>query len=274
MDRAGVTLGASGKVCPHAPLWRNSGFHPHRFRYSLRFAGHRFGNKLAYWRRDTPIGTSHGYRRARPHRLSSMDAIRSNAPEVRRGECAERVNTGPLGNVYRESALPCFHKSSKTLILTDTIINIELDKLTEPWRTATKLTGMHHPNGQVFFGMRLPLLLQRRKVKAALRKIHSWQPQRILLSHGRCFDAHADEVIRRIFGLRVAAFGSRADITPSSGDVRFNPPKADIARRHGHCPFSANCRRQDGGPRRLDRCFTPNTGMSAPSSCLSELRAW
>jgi hypothetical protein len=34
-----------------------------------------------------------------------------------------------------------FHKASKTLILTDTIINIELDKLTEPWRTATKLTG-------------------------------------------------------------------------------------------------------------------------------------
>ncbi len=93
-----------------------------------------------------------------------------------------------------------FHKASKTLILTDTIINIELDKITEPWRTATKLTGMYHPHGQIFFGMRLPLLLQRRKAKAALGKIHSWQPQRILLSHGRCFDAHADEVIRRIFG--------------------------------------------------------------------------
>ncbi len=93
-----------------------------------------------------------------------------------------------------------FHKASKTLILTDTIINIELDKLTEPWRTATKLTGMYHPHGQIFFGMRLPLLLQQRKAKAALGKIHSWQPQRILLSHGRCFDAHADEVVRRIFG--------------------------------------------------------------------------
>jgi len=63
-----------------------------------------------------------------------------------------------------------FHKASKTLILTDTIINIELDKVTEPWRTATKLTGMYHPHGQIFFGMRLPLLLQRRKAKAALGK--------------------------------------------------------------------------------------------------------
>jgi hypothetical protein len=93
-----------------------------------------------------------------------------------------------------------FHKASKTLIITDTILNLELDKMTEPWRTATKLTGMYYPFGQIFFGMRLPLLLQRQKAEAAIRKIHSWQPQRILLSHGRYFDTDADLVIRRIFG--------------------------------------------------------------------------
>jgi Domain of unknown function (DUF4336) len=93
-----------------------------------------------------------------------------------------------------------FHKKSKTLILTDTIINIELDKMPEPWRTATKLSGMYHPRGQIFFGMRLPLLLQQREAKAAFAKIHSWRPERIMLSHGRCFESHGDEVIRRIFG--------------------------------------------------------------------------
>jgi hypothetical protein len=103
------------------------------------------------------------------------------------------------GGYFKE--LIFLHKASKTLVLTDTIINLELDKVTEPWRTATRLAGMYHPHGQIFFGMRLPLLLQRRKAKAAIRKIHSWQPQRILLSHGRCFDAGADEVVRRIFGM-------------------------------------------------------------------------
>src|SRR5215472_1165249 len=92
-----------------------------------------------------------------------------------------------------------FHKASRSLILTDTVINIELDKVSEPWRTATKLTGMYHPYGQVFFDMRLPLLFQQRKAKAAIGKIHSWQPQRIVLSHGRCFDEDADKVIQRIF---------------------------------------------------------------------------
>ena len=102
------------------------------------------------------------------------------------------------GGYFKE--LIFFHKASKTLILTDAIINIELDKLSEPWRTATKLTGMYHPYGQIFFGMRLPLLVQRAKAKLAIGKIHSWQPQRIVLSHGRCFDRDVDKVLRRILG--------------------------------------------------------------------------
>jgi hypothetical protein len=102
------------------------------------------------------------------------------------------------GGIFKEFVF--FHKASKTLILTDTIINLELNKLTEPWRTLTKLSGMYYPRGQVFFGMRLPLLLQRKKAKAAIRKIQSWQPDRIVLSHGRCFDANADKVLGWIFG--------------------------------------------------------------------------
>lgn len=93
-----------------------------------------------------------------------------------------------------------FHKLSRTLILTDTIMNIELDKMPEPWRTATKLTGMYYPHGQTFFGMRLPLLLQRRKTRATLAKIHSWHPERVLLSHGRYFESEGDDTIRRILG--------------------------------------------------------------------------
>ena len=119
----------------------------------------------------------------------------ASAPEEWRGEIDQLLFPG---GYFKEFIF--FHKASRTLILTDTIINIELDKISEPWRTAAKLSGMYHPYGQIFFGMQLPLLFQRRKTKAAIRKIHSWQPQRILLSHGRCFDTDVDEVIRRIFG--------------------------------------------------------------------------
>jgi hypothetical protein len=121
--------------------------------------------------------------------------LEASSPEEWRAEIDQLLFPGGYFNEFI-----FFHKASKTLILTDTIINIELDKVSEPWRTATKLAGMYHPYGQVFFGMRLPLLLQRRKAAAAVGKICSWRPQRILLSHGRYFDSDVGEVIRRIFG--------------------------------------------------------------------------
>jgi hypothetical protein len=118
-----------------------------------------------------------------------------NAPDEWRGDIDQLLLPG---GYFKEFVF--FHRASRTLILTDTIINIELDKISEPWRTATKLTGMYHPNGQIFFGMRLPLLLQRKKAREAIETMRTWRPQRILLSHGRYFDTNADQVIGRIFG--------------------------------------------------------------------------
>lgn len=100
------------------------------------------------------------------------------------------------GGIFREIAF--FHRASKTLILTDTIMNLELDKLDQPWRAATRLSGMYHPRGQIFFGMRLPLWLQPARRRAAFRKIRSWHPQRILLSHGHCFEGDVDEILGRL----------------------------------------------------------------------------
>jgi hypothetical protein len=95
-----------------------------------------------------------------------------------------------------------FHRESGSLIVTDAIINLELDKVDQPWRTLTRISGMYYPRGQVFFGMRLPLALQRTKTAAAVAKIREWRPRRILLSHGRCFETGADDVLGRIFGER------------------------------------------------------------------------
>ena len=102
------------------------------------------------------------------------------------------------GGIFKEFVF--FHRASRTLILADTIMNLELDKITQPWRSFTKLTGMYHPHGQVFFGMRLPLLLQRKRARAVFEKIQSWQPERIVLSHGRCFEENVGGVLRRTLG--------------------------------------------------------------------------
>ena len=101
------------------------------------------------------------------------------------------------GGIFGE--LVFFHKASKTLILTDTIINLELKKMAQPWRLATLLTGMYYPRGELFFGMRPPLLLQKKKSRVAIERVLAWQPERIILSHGRCFEANETAIIHRVF---------------------------------------------------------------------------
>ena len=106
------------------------------------------------------------------------------------------------GGIFGEVVF--FHKLSKTIILADTILNLELDKLRQPWRFAAWLTGMYYPTGQVFFGMRLPLLLQKKRTRAAVEKMLSWRPERIIISHGRCFETNAETVLRRVFAWALA----------------------------------------------------------------------
>ncbi len=134
--------------------------------------------------------------RARARRIDIEFArdLQEAPPEEWRDEIDQTLFPG---GYFREFIF--LHKASRTLILADTIMNIELDKIGEPWRTITRLAGMYHPHGQIFFGMRLPLFLQWRKRKAVVRRIRSWRPDRVTLSHGRNFDVNADEALARIF---------------------------------------------------------------------------
>jgi hypothetical protein len=43
-------------------------------------------------------------------------------------------------------------------------------------------------------------LPQKRKSKASVERILSWQLERIIISHGRCFESNAGAALRRLFG--------------------------------------------------------------------------
>ena len=136
-----------------------------------------------------------GRSRARHVQIRFARDLEADPPDEWRDELDQTLFPG---GYFKEFIF--FHRESESLIVTDAIIDIELDKMDEPWRTFTRMSGMYYPRGQVFFGMRLPLLLQRKKAAAAVAKLRAWRPRRILLSHGRCFEVDADEVIQRIFG--------------------------------------------------------------------------
>jgi hypothetical protein len=156
---------------------------------------------IAEWSRAFPDAITwaspHARERARARGIE-VQFKRDLSAQVSNEWGSEVDQTAIPGGIFGEFVF--FHKESRTLILTDTIINFELDKIAQPWRFATWLTGMYYPHGQIFFGMRLPLLLQKRKSKAACERILSWQPERIIISHGRCFESNAGAVLQRLFG--------------------------------------------------------------------------
>jgi hypothetical protein len=111
------------------------------------------------------------------HRCGVQNEPRPRCP----GEMARRNRSACYS---RWLELVFFRKASKTLILSDAIINLELDKMAQPWRLATRLIGMYYLGGQLFFGMRLPLLLQRKKSRAAIERVLAWRPERIISATG------------------------------------------------------------------------------------------
>src|SRR5262249_56144328 len=97
------------------------------------------------------------------------DAITRASPHVRRSARARGINvqfqrdlgTGAPddwredieqvvvpGGYFGEFAF--FHKQSKTLVLTDTILNLELSKFRQPYRFTPLLSRIYYPHHQLF----------------------------------------------------------------------------------------------------------------------------
>ena len=102
-----------------------------------------------------------------------------------------------------------FHEASKTLIVTDTIQNFELDKLGQPARTLVWLARAYAPHGQIPLDLRLTFLFNKKEIRKAAQEMLSWQPERIILSHGKNMEHDAANAIKLAF--RFALRGSHPE---------------------------------------------------------------
>lgn len=93
-----------------------------------------------------------------------------------------------------------FHHASRTLVLTDFIENFEKHKLGS-WfqRWLTRLGGAQDPDGQMPRDMRMTYLRQRPQLQAAIEQMIAWNPQRIILAHGRWYPRDGAAELRRAF---------------------------------------------------------------------------
>lgn len=93
-----------------------------------------------------------------------------------------------------------FHWPSRTLVLTDLIENFETERVRH-WfdRLLLRLGGAADPDGKAPIDMRIGFLRQRKAVRVAVRRMIVWEPERIIIAHGRWYERDATVELRRAF---------------------------------------------------------------------------
>ena len=93
-----------------------------------------------------------------------------------------------------------FHLQSRTLVLTDLIENFERERMGPWWMDLlTRIGGVRHPDGQMPRDMRLTFLGRKRELRRAVETMIGWDPERIILAHGRCYEERGREELIRAF---------------------------------------------------------------------------
>jgi hypothetical protein len=92
-----------------------------------------------------------------------------------------------------------FHHASRTLVLTDLIENFEREKLgSRMMRFLTWIGGVQDP-GSMPRDMRVTFMGRRRQLKAAIQTMVDWNPERIIIAHGRWYDSNGRTELLRVF---------------------------------------------------------------------------
>lgn len=93
-----------------------------------------------------------------------------------------------------------FHRSTSTVIVTDLMQNFEADRVVNPiTRLILRAGGSIGPGGKTSVDIRLPARRYRDRVRTAAAQMLAWTPKRIILSHGKCYDANIPAEINRAF---------------------------------------------------------------------------
>ena len=92
------------------------------------------------------------------------------------------------------------HPASKTAIVTDLIENFEPDRITCRWlRLLVRAAGIADPDGKTPPDLRQTFRRNRDEVKAAVKKIVAFAPERVILAHGRWYAENGTAEVARAF---------------------------------------------------------------------------
>ena len=101
----------------------------------------------------------------------------------------------PGGFGFHEAAL--FHEPSRTLVLTDLIVNLEPAKLPRVIGQVVRLLGISAPAGMPPPYLRFAIKLRRRAAVRAVSRLLDFAPERVIFAHGRWFESDGARSLRR-----------------------------------------------------------------------------
>ena len=92
-----------------------------------------------------------------------------------------------------------FHRKSATLILADLIENFELNKVSQQLHWLLKLGGVADPDGKLPLDLRMTFFGKKEQARSCLQRILQWNPEKVILSHGRWYENNGTAELRRAF---------------------------------------------------------------------------
>jgi hypothetical protein len=194
---------ASGEVLLHSP----TRYDP-RLRDQIQAVGpirHLVAPNVAHWsflkdwQRECPDAVTWAAPGLRERSQVKASGVRvdHDLPERSRPEWAADIEQvivpGAAG--FREVAF--FHRPSRTLILTDLVVNLEAQKLPLPARAFAWATGTLAPDGRAPAYLRLIVKRRSAAARTAASELVAVAPERVIFAHGRWFDRDGTAQLRR-----------------------------------------------------------------------------
>lgn len=151
------------------------------------------------WKDAYPEAVAHAARWVR-----NRAGERGNAFDRDLGETPDPAWAGEIDQVAVPGSymteITFFHRRSRTLILTDLIQNFESSKIgSSLYRALIRAAGAMHPDGKIPADLRLSFRPRRAEVRQAVQTMIAWQPQRIIIAHGRWYERDAVAELKRAF---------------------------------------------------------------------------
>jgi hypothetical protein len=92
-----------------------------------------------------------------------------------------------------------FHRESRTLVLADLVESFEPRRFSRAWRPFLRLARVADPDGQTPLDLRLSFLGRARSARESFARVRAWEPERVILAHGRWYAENGKAELDRAF---------------------------------------------------------------------------